>query len=110
MLLRNPVGFFVPWKRADVFIKWMRLQEKMRVAEAGENGKTDRFRAGRFYLEITIFGCQRSQPRRVSENWPPESEVQLSWVGVTSAQLTLDWVLRKCEVMLISTSRSETEV
>jgi len=44
------------------------------------------------------------QPRRASENCAPESVVQFSCAGVASAQLTLDWVLRTSEVMLISTS------
>ncbi len=48
-----------------------------------------------------------SQPRRESVNCAPESEVQLSWLGLTRAQLTLDWVLRTSEVMLISTRVGE---
>lgn len=47
------------------------------------------------------------QPRRERVNWAPESEVQLSWLGLTRAQLTLDWVLRTSEVILISTSVGE---
>lgn len=47
------------------------------------------------------------QPRRESVNCAPESEVQLSWLGLTRAQLTLDCVLRTSEVMLISTRVGE---
>ena len=45
----------------------------------------------------------RQMVLRTSENWEPVDEVQFSWLGVASAQLTLEVVLRTSEVISIST-------
>ena len=79
-------------KVQELFLRCIRDEKPRRVDRSGGVG---------FSQEICL------QPRRLSENWAPLSWVQFSCLGVTSEQLTRDWVLRTSDVMLISTSVGE---
>src|SRR5690606_30625037 len=101
------------WKRCRswcVRVLWLRARSGARLCGHGPRilfGSKKKCRSGkaRTGMEkgdiLSLPG--ESQLRRESENWAFSAVVQLSWLMVTRAQLTLDWVLRTSEVILIST-------